>query len=227
MAGKKKQVEEQDGSWVAEVEKYSRQIWLAGLGAYAKAGKEGVKLFDALIKDGEAAEKAAKTELDKQIKVLKGKKSPLDNAKGKADKALGKLSGRWAELEEAFDKRMNSAVSRLGVPSRDEVQQLSARVDELAGLIAGLKKTEAKPKVAPKAVPTAAKVAPAAPAASKPAAKAAAPKPAAAAKPAASKPKAPAKPRAPRAPAKPKTAAPAAPAATPVAAPKPETPAAE
>ncbi|MFZ2288282.1 MAG: phasin family protein, partial [Halopseudomonas yangmingensis] len=175
MAGKKKQVEEQDGSWVAEVEKYSRQIWLAGLGAYAKAGKEGVKLFDALIKDGEAAEKTAKTELDKQIKVLKGKKSPLDNAKGKADKALGKLSGRWAELEEAFDKRMNSAVSRLGVPSRDEVQQLSARVDELAGLIAGLKKAAAKPKVAPKAVPAAAKLAaPAAPAASKPAAKSAA-----------------------------------------------------
>lgn len=212
MAGKKKQVEEQDGSWVAEVEKYSRQIWLAGLGAYAKAGKEGVKLFDALIKDGEAAEKAAKTELDKQIKVLKGKKSPLDNAKGKADKALGKLSGRWAELEEAFDKRMNSAVSRLGVPSRDEVQQLSARVDELAGLIAGLKKAAAKPKVAPKAVPAAAKAAPAAPAASKPAA---------------SKPKAPAKPRAPRAPAKPKASAPAAPAVTPAVAPKPETPAAE
>jgi len=217
MAGKKKQVEEQDGSWVAEVEKYSRQIWLAGLGAYAKAGKEGVKLFDALIKDGEAAEKTAKTELDKQIKVLKGKKSPLDNAKGKADKALGKLSGRWAELEEAFDKRMNSAVSRLGVPSRDEVQQLSARVDELAGLIAGLKKAAAKPKVAPKAVPAAAKAAPAAPAASKPAAKsAAAPKPAAA-KPAASKPKAPAKPKA---------AAPAA-SAAPAAALKPETPAAE
>ena len=36
MAGKKK---DKDPGWVADIENYSRQIWLAGLGAYAKVGK--------------------------------------------------------------------------------------------------------------------------------------------------------------------------------------------
>lgn len=121
MAGKKK---DKDPGWVADIENYSRQIWLAGLGAYAKVGKEGVKLFENLIKDGEAAEKKAKAEIDKQVDTLKGKakssKNPLEKAKTGADKAKGKLTGKWNELEDAFDKRLNSAVSRLGVPSQAE-----------------------------------------------------------------------------------------------------------
>jgi len=52
MAGKKK-VEKENTSWVGEIEKYSRQIWLAGLGAYSKVSKDGTKLFDGLVKDGE------------------------------------------------------------------------------------------------------------------------------------------------------------------------------
>ena len=49
----KKKTEKQTGSWIGDVEKYSRQIWLAGLGAYSKVSKDGSKLFDTLVKDGE------------------------------------------------------------------------------------------------------------------------------------------------------------------------------
>ncbi|UTN76392.1 phasin family protein [Pseudomonas aeruginosa] len=55
MAGKKKS--EKESSWIGEIEKYSRQIWLAGLGAYSKVSKDGSKLFETLVKDGEKAEK--------------------------------------------------------------------------------------------------------------------------------------------------------------------------
>jgi poly(hydroxyalkanoate) granule-associated protein len=80
MAGKKKQ--EKDTGWISDIESYSRQIWLAGLGAYAKVGKEGVKLFDTLIKDGEQAEKAAKAEIDKQVDTVKGKASKVQGRQG-------------------------------------------------------------------------------------------------------------------------------------------------
>ena len=49
----KKKTEKQTSSWIGEVEKYSRQIWLAGLGAYSKVSKDGTKLFDTLVKDGD------------------------------------------------------------------------------------------------------------------------------------------------------------------------------
>ena len=35
---------------------YARQVWLAGLGALAKAEKEGSKLFDTLVQRGEELE---------------------------------------------------------------------------------------------------------------------------------------------------------------------------
>lgn len=159
MAGKKKQ--DKDNGWVGEIENYSRQIWLAGLGAYAKVGKEGVKLFENLIKDGEVAEKAAKSEIDKQVGSIKGKasKSKKDSvaaAQSKVDKARGRVSGRWNELEEAFDKRLNSAVSRLGVPSRDEVKALNSKVDELTRMISKMTAGNAPAKAAPKAAAKAA-----------------------------------------------------------------------
>ena len=114
MAGKKK-LEKEGSSWIGGVEKYSRQIWLAGLGAYSKVSNDGSKLFETLVKDGEKAEKESKADIDKQVDEVKGKaKSRVGDVK---DLALGK----WSELEGAFDKRLNSAISRLGVPSRNEV----------------------------------------------------------------------------------------------------------
>ena len=184
MAGKKK-VEKENTSWVGEIEKYSRQIWLAGLGAYSKVSKDGTKLFDGLVKDGEKAEKQAKSEVGKQVDVVK---SSVDNAKSKVEEVKDKALGKWSELEEAFDKRLNSAISRLGVPSRNEVKALQDQVENLTAQIEKLtgstlaatkpaaKKAPAKPaaKAATKApAKTAEKTAvkaPAKPAVKKPAA---------------------------------------------------------
>ncbi|MFF7707546.1 phasin family protein [Pseudomonas sp. NPDC007930] len=195
----KKKLEKEAGGWVAGIEKYSRQIWLAGLGAYAKVSSDGNKLFDSLVEDGEKAEKIARDEVDS---VKAGTKSRVGGVK---EKALGK----WSELEEAFDKRLNSAISRIGVPSRHEVASLHQKVDSLTRQIEKLTGHSMK-EVTP--APTVARTAPLKPApAKKPASKAAASKPAkpvpkpaakaapkpvakAAPKPAAAKPAAPKKP---------------------------------
>ncbi|MCR1765066.1 phasin family protein, partial [Pseudomonas aeruginosa] len=111
MAGKKKS--EKESSWIGEIEKYSRQIWLAGLGAYSKVSKDGSKLFETLVKDGEKAEKEAKSDVDAQVGAAK---ASARSAKSKVDEVRDRALGKWSELEEAFDKRLNSAISRLGVP---------------------------------------------------------------------------------------------------------------
>ena len=51
-AAKKAAAKKENNSWIGEIEKYSRQIWLAGLGAYSKISNDGNKLFDGLVKDG-------------------------------------------------------------------------------------------------------------------------------------------------------------------------------
>ncbi|MCQ7029738.1 phasin family protein, partial [Escherichia coli] len=85
---------------------------------YSKIDTDGSKLFDALVKDGEKAEKLTKTAVGK--KVEDSTSSAKSRISGVKDRALGK----WDELEGAFDKRLNSAISRLGVPSRNEVKAL-------------------------------------------------------------------------------------------------------
>jgi poly(hydroxyalkanoate) granule-associated protein len=187
MASKKK-VEKESTTWVNEVEKYSRQIWLAGLGAYSKVSKDGEKLFDGLVTDGEKAEKLAKAEVTKQVGVVK---TSVGSAKSKVEEVKEKALGKWSELEDAFDKRLNSAISRLGVPSRNEVKALHSKVEVLTKQIeklTGVSAQSVKPAV--KAVAKVAAAKPAAkPAAAKPVVKAAA-KPAvkAVAKPAAKAP---------------------------------------
>lgn len=124
MAGKKNS-EKEGSSWVGGIEKYSRKIWLAGLGIYSKIDQDGPKLFDSLVKDGEKAEKQAKKTAEDVAETAKS--STTSRVSGVKDRALGK----WSELEEAFDKRLNSAISRLGVPSRNEIKALHQQVDSL------------------------------------------------------------------------------------------------
>ena len=215
MAAKKPAAPVKDShSWIGKVEEYSRKIWLAGLGVYSKIDTDGSKLFDSLVKDGEKAEKLTKTSEPKAAKS--STRSKVDDVK---ELALGK----WGELEEAFDKRLNSAISRLGVPSREEVKALHAKVETLTKHIEKL--TAAAAKVTATKAPVASKPVPAKPAAkpapkttAKPAVKPAVKKaPVASGKPAAAKPvvKKPAVSK--------KTVAPKAAA---VAAPKPDSPAA-
>ncbi|GAB7530946.1 phasin family protein [Pseudomonas sp. 3A(2025)] len=141
MAGKKK-TEKESSSWVGEIEKYSRQIWLAGLGAYSKISNDGSKLFETLVKDGEQAEKQTQAQAEQKLDDVKdGIKAGKSRVGDVKDLAIGK----WNELEGAFDKRLNSAISRLGVPSRNEVQSLHDKVDQLTRKIEQLTGEKARP----------------------------------------------------------------------------------
>ena len=104
----------------------AQQIWLAGLGAFAKAQAEGGKLFDSLVKEGTALD--AKTRKFTQAKV--------DEARGNVESTLGQVRERsqetWDKLEKVFENRVSRALGRLGVPGHDDIRKLSAKVDELS-----------------------------------------------------------------------------------------------
>ncbi|MBP5120627.1 phasin family protein, partial [Pseudomonas protegens] len=148
MAGKKN-TEKEGSSWIGKVEEYSRKIWLAGLGVYSKIDSDGSKLFETLVKDGEKAEKLTKSVVGKKVDAAK---DSATSAKSRISDVKDRALGKWDELEGAFDKRLNSAISRLGVPSRNEVKALHDKVDTLTKQIEKL--TGAK--VAPVAAKTAA-----------------------------------------------------------------------
>jgi len=92
----------------------ANQIWLAGLGAFAKAQKEGGKLFDALVKEGEAVQKQAR----------KSAEDALAEVKSSASKS-------WDQLERVFEGRVARALHSLNVPTKKDIDTLSHRVAEL------------------------------------------------------------------------------------------------
>ena len=119
-----------DNQLATTIRDSAQQIWLAGLGAYGKAQEEGNKVFDALVREGEAIQ--AKTR-----KV----------AEDKVAEMAAKATGTWDKLEQVFENRVARSLHSLGVPTRDDVAALSKRVAELQAELEKLNKAD-KPKVA-------------------------------------------------------------------------------
>ena len=92
----------------------ANQIWLAGLGAFAKTQKEGGKIFDALVKEGEAVQKQAKKSAETALAEVRGT-----------------VSKSWDQLEQVFESRVARALHTLNVPSKKDIDTLSHRVAEL------------------------------------------------------------------------------------------------
>ena len=110
-----------------ELKESAHRIWLAGLGALAAAGEEGTKVFDRLVDRGREYETRGRDEARKQY----------EGARSTADELWGTWSGK-------LDEAVTNALHRMGVPSRDEIRNLTQRVEELNAKVEML-----KPRVTP------------------------------------------------------------------------------
>jgi poly(hydroxyalkanoate) granule-associated protein len=120
------------GTVLSDVKLYARKIWLAGLGAYAKAGQEGAEYFKELVKSGENVEQQGKKLINEQVEAAN---SQIDTVKSNVNSVKGKVEGRLDKIEKAFDTRVASALNRIGIPSKQDIEVLSAKLDELSVLL--------------------------------------------------------------------------------------------
>lgn len=159
-----------EGQLATTVKESAQQIWLAGLGAFAKAQEEGNKVFDALVKEGESIQSKTRKLTDEKLAAV-----------------AGKAAGTWDRLEQVFEERVARALGSLGVPSKKDIDRLSKRVADLTAVVQELTDAKAKPEAGSEAKPATKPAA--APAAKKaPVSRAAAKPVEAAAKPVAKKP---------------------------------------
>ena len=123
-----KKVEEK-ATLLTDVKHAARQIWLAGLGAYSKAGQEGADYLKDLIKSGESVEKQGKKLVTEQVEAAN------DTVKASVSSVKEKVEVQLDKVEKAFDARVASALNRLGIPSKKDVAALSAKLDELSAVL--------------------------------------------------------------------------------------------
>ena len=117
MASKLKTISD-NNQLAATIKESTQQIWLAGLGAFAKAQEEGGKMFDALVKEGEMMQKKTREVADARIAAV-----------------AGRAADTWDRLEQVFEDRVARALGSLGVPSKKEVDVLSKRIAELTAAV--------------------------------------------------------------------------------------------
>ena len=135
-------VQEDLADVAGDVKDATQNVFLAGLGALAMAEEEGSKLFKKLVKKGK------KVELPELgAKRVKAIREQLDDASDKAtDAVTSRVNDAKYMAEETADKvedRIQDAVAvvmkRIGVPTREEISELTASVERLTKHIDSLK----------------------------------------------------------------------------------------
>ncbi len=121
----------------------SRQIWLAGLGAFSRAQAEGMKVFESLVEQGQNLESRTKRAASETATAAAGM------AAQKAKEMQAMAGGTWDKLEQVFEDRVARALSKLGVHTQADVERLSQRVEALSEAVNELIKAGGGRPVAP------------------------------------------------------------------------------
>ena len=130
-----------DSALASSVKESARDIWLAGMGAFAKAQAEGKQVFEALVKEGSSLQKKTQGVAEEKFSEVTSKMTSM------ADEVTAKAGKQWDKLETIFEERTAKALKKLGVPTSKDVQSLMDRIDALSAKVAT--RTQAAAKKAP------------------------------------------------------------------------------
>jgi len=115
----------------------AHKVWLAGLGAVAMAEQEGGKLFSNLVDKGQKLEKKGKDEVEKAKGAVSGMKTVAESY--------------WDTFGRTIDEQVTAVIHRIGVPTKDEIETLTKKVEQLTVAVDNLRtKGAAAPKAAAK-----------------------------------------------------------------------------
>ena len=163
-------IEEQQFSKMQQVTQslsgVARQVWLAGLGVMALTGGETSHLFHLLVEKGKECEPSVESswkkvrggvsdkvgavgkETSRLLEMLAEKGQELEpSIKGgiqKVREVTSKMRSVAGSGELAFDEKVLAAMQRLGAPTREDIQNLTRRVEAIASKL-GVETEEPKP----------------------------------------------------------------------------------
>jgi poly(hydroxyalkanoate) granule-associated protein len=131
MAKKKNKTKEMQN----DILESAHKVWLAGLGAVAMAEEEGGKFFSTLLEKGEKLEGKSKKQVEKAKGTVSGMKTVAESY--------------WETFGRTVDDQVTAVIHRIGVPTKDEIEDLTKKVEDLTVAVDNLRtKSVAKPKAA-------------------------------------------------------------------------------
>ena len=134
---KKVQAKPDLGKLATPVVDSAREIWLAGLGAFSVAQQEsgklveqGNKLFEKLVAEGNKLEQKTREATGGRVDGIR------DEVENRVGAVKQQAADNWDKLETIFEDRVAQVLGRLGVPTAEDVQELSNRVKDLSKQVA-------------------------------------------------------------------------------------------
>lgn len=104
----------------------AREVWLAGLGAFSRAQDESGKIFADLVAEGEKIQSKTSKDVSKKVSSLR------EEVEGRVSKVRTMASDNVTKMEKLFEDQVARVLARLGVPTSDDIQTLTKRVQELS-----------------------------------------------------------------------------------------------
>jgi poly(hydroxyalkanoate) granule-associated protein len=121
-----------------------QQVWLAGMGAVAKAQKEGPAAFQEAVGEGFQLLTRSRSNVEKMIREV------FESAQGSVQTRIGSARDQaaetWENLEALFQSRVQKALQQIGVPNADEIRLLTKRVAELNDNVKSLSARQSRGK---------------------------------------------------------------------------------
>jgi poly(hydroxyalkanoate) granule-associated protein len=125
MSGKKSSSDQNGYQLATLIRTSAHDIWLAGLGAYSRAGKEGTRFFESLVTLGESVERTAREQVARPFRV----------AERRVESARSTVNETWERVELLFERRVAKALHSLQIPTQRDVAELTERVETLRAAV--------------------------------------------------------------------------------------------
>lgn len=121
-----------------------QQIWLAGMGAIARAQKEGPAAFTEAVSEGFKLLERSRSNAEQAIRdAFEAAQESVQTSFGSA---RDQATETWDNLEALFQKRVHKALQQIGVPTSAEIELLTRRVAELSAAVTALERRLPKPQ---------------------------------------------------------------------------------
>ena len=124
------------------------QAFLAGLGALSNAKDVGNKAFDTLVDQGLTYRKKATKKTEALIdNVQDAIRDMTDDAQSRASGLMGQMreTPQLAKLQTVFDARVADALGRIGVASKNDIDDINKKLDTVLKSLSAEKKAAKAP----------------------------------------------------------------------------------
>jgi len=98
----------------------------------SQARPQAAALFEKLVEQGKGLREKARGAADEAMKTVRSQ----------AEATATQAQGQWDKLEQVFEERVSRSLHRLGVMTREELDDLSRQVQELNASVQALMKAQ-------------------------------------------------------------------------------------